>query len=294
MKTCLAVKCKSGLLAGILVAFFASTAFGHNLWLNPETHYPETGRSIEIGIGWGHAFTEDRTDESVRDDLIHKISAIGPDGREIGLERKSPERYMLSIDKPGLYVVSARTRPGAFTMTPEGRKWGDKTEVDRAIRCVAHRITAQTVIIAGSGEPDLSAGSPLPLSVKLLADPSTLEKGDELPVQLLFEGEPLGNADLKARYAGYEHEEEGHGHGHGAYPVETSTDGQGTAHLSLTASGYWIVQVSHRPPYPDTDVCDEYMYNLAFTLSSPASAHLTRQTPLSEKTSWAERRPVRP
>jgi len=265
MKTCLTVKCKTGLLAAFLVTFFASTAFGHNLWLNPETHYPETDRSVEIGIGWGHEFPEDRTDESVRDDLVHKISAIDPDGQEIDLERKSPERYLLAVDKPGVYVVTAQTRPGAFTMTPEGRKWGDKTEVDRAIRCVAYRIVAQTVIIAGSGEAEFSAGSPLPLSIKLLADPSALEKGDELPVQLLFEGEPLGNTDLKAKYAGYGHEEDDHGHGHGDYPVETATDAQGKARLSLTESGYWIVLVSHRPPYPDKDVCDEYMYNLAFT-----------------------------
>ncbi len=264
MKNNPAAHCRSGLLAFLLVLFLTTNAMGHNLWLNPETHYPETGTVIEIGIGWGHDFPENRTHQDVREDLVHWISAIDPDGQTIEPERLSPERYRLAIEKPGVYIVSAHTRPGAFTITPEGRKWGDKTEVERPVRCVAYRIVAQTVIVAG-GDQNLTGTPPLPVSVKLLADPSALAAGDTLPVQVLFEGQPLPGANLTAKYAGYAHEDKDHGHGRGDYPVEVVTDGDGKAAIQLSKPGFWIALLSHRPPYPNTKVCDEYMFNLAFT-----------------------------
>ena len=48
------VKTKIILLAAVLLFFLLGRAGAHNLWLNPDTHYPEVGQTVDIGIGWGH------------------------------------------------------------------------------------------------------------------------------------------------------------------------------------------------------------------------------------------------
>jgi uncharacterized GH25 family protein len=47
--------------------------------------------------------------------------------------------------------------------------------------------------------------------------------------------------------------------------VETTTDENGEATLTIETIGHWIILLSHRTPYPDTETCDEYMFNAAFT-----------------------------
>jgi uncharacterized GH25 family protein len=257
-------------LFGAFALLFVSTnAFAHNMWLNPGNHYPEVGETIDIGIGWGHKYVENRTDQEVKEETVKDISAVDPDGKVVELDRKSASLFQLKIDKPGVYLVTAGIKPGIFTTTPEGRKWANKKEVQHPLKCTAYNIIAKTVIVAGKNDRNLSAPTDQVLEVILLKDPSTLKKGDSLPVKVLFEGKPLAGISLNAKYAGYDKEtsDEGHGpeHGEKHSPVETTTDENGQATMALETSGHWIILLSHRTPYPDTETCDEYMYNAAFT-----------------------------
>jgi uncharacterized GH25 family protein len=258
------------LLLGILSLIFVSTnAFAHNLWLNPSDHYPKVGETVDIVIGWGHKYVESRIDQEVKEETVKDISALDPDGEIVELERKSPSLFQLKINKPGVYHVTAGIKPGIFTTTPEGRKWANKKEVQHPLKCTAYNIIAKTLIIAGNDVRNLSAPTNLPLEVILLKDPSNLKKGDSLPIKVLFEGKPLTGIPLNAKYAGFDKDQsgDGHGHEHGEkhYPVETTTDENGEATLTIETIGHWIILLSHRTPYPDTETCDEYMFNAAFT-----------------------------
>ncbi len=257
--------CISSIIALLLVL---SNAHAHNLWLNPGNHYPEVGETVDIGIGWGHKYPESRTDQEVKEDTVKQISAVDPDGNIVELDRKSAALYSLKVEKPGAYLVTAGIKPGVFTTTPEGRKWRNKKEVEFPIKCTAYNIIAKTALVAGGDDRNLSAGADQPLEVIPLKDPSTLKKGDALPVKVLFEGKPLAGIGLNAKYAGHESDKPDHGHAHGSdgqYPVETTTDDQGKADIHIKKEGHWIILLSHRTPYPDTETCDEYMYNAAFT-----------------------------
>jgi uncharacterized GH25 family protein len=258
------------LLLGILALMFVPTnLFAHNLWLNPSNHYSEVGETIDIGIGWGHKYFENRTDQEVKEETVKEISAVDPDGEIVELARKSPSLFQLKIDKPGVYLVTAGSTPGIFTTTPEGRKWANKKEVQHPLKCTAYHIIAKTLILAGKDDRNISTPTSQPLEVIFLKDPSNLKKGDSLPIRVLFEGKPLAGISLNAKYAGYDKEASGDGHGHGPsekhYPVETITDNQGEAAFTPETSGHWIILLSHRTPYPDTGTCDEYMFNAAFT-----------------------------
>ena len=251
----------------MVLLFVSTNAFGHNLWLNPGNHYPEVGETVDIVIGWGHKYVESRTDQEVKDETVKEISAIDPEGKIVDLEHKSPSLYRLKIDKPGVYLVTAGIKPGIFTTTPEGRKWANKKEVEHPLKCTAYNIIAKTLIVAGKDDRNLSSPTGHALEVIPLNDPSILKKGDALPVRILFEGNPVSGIEIKAKYAGFDKNDSDHDHGHGekTYPVEAITDDQGEATLKLETGGFWIILLSHRTPYPDTETCDEYMYNAAFT-----------------------------
>ena len=247
-------------------------ALAHNLWLNPSNHFPAVGSTVDIGIGWGHKFPECRVDQEVKEDKIEEIRAVDPEGLDAGLEKISASLYRLNVAKAGAYLVVAKIKPGFFTKTTEGRKWGDKTSVANPITCTNYHIEAKTVIIAGGKDKNIGGAAGQPLEVIPLNNFSNLKSGDSLSVRVLFDGKALPNTDVKATYAGFEakdiapHEPSKKGeHGHKHYPVETVTDNQGQAVVKLDKAGYWMILLSHKPPYPDTAICDEYMYNMAFT-----------------------------
>lgn len=282
-------KCVVSLFGVLVLLLIASSAFAHNLWLNPGNQHPQVGETVEIGIGWGHQFRADRTDQEVKDN-VEDVSAVDPEGNTVKLEKESLALYKLKVEKEGVYLVTARIKPGFFSMTPEGRKWGNKKEVEKVTKCTAFDISAKTIIVAGNGDKNLSEPAGQPLEVIPLANPETLKKGDSLPIKVLLHGKPLPGLAVKATYAGCEdsgavgsHDEKQAGHYKGEqkseggspdkghkpedkhYPVETTTGDDGQATLKLDKSGYWIVFLSHRMPYTDAETCDESMYNTAFT-----------------------------
>jgi uncharacterized GH25 family protein len=273
-KTSLTLLCCA---AALLLA--APGAFAHNLWLNPADQNPRVGETVDIGIGWGHKFPAGRTDEEVKENAVEEIKAFDPDGKPVDLVRESKSSFKLKVEKQGVYLVAARIKPGFFSMTPEGRKWGDKKEVPNADKCTSFNIDAKTLIVADGGDKNLSGLTNQPLEVVPLKDPGKLKKGDSLPIKVLFNGKPLAGLAVKAAYAGYEDpaeekaeagkgaSEKGHKGGGHRYPVETVTDENGQAIIKVDTAGWWMANLSHKTPYPDAGVCDESMYNTAFTFS---------------------------
>lgn len=275
----------------LMVTVFCSLAFGgaahaHNLWLNPDNYFPAVGTTVEIGIGWGHTYPANRVDQQVKDGQLENIQAVDPSGATVDLTQISTGKYQLAIDKPGAWLITARVKPGFFTMTPDGRKWGNKKTVENAVKCTNFHLQAKTVLIAGGSDKNLGATAGQPLEIIPITDPSKIKAGDELAVQVVFNGQPLADATVRATYAGFEPKGGDHPkppakpegtppkppadgkmppHPKNHYPVETSTDAQGKAVLQLKNAGYWIIMLSHRCPFADAATCDEYMYNMAFT-----------------------------
>jgi uncharacterized GH25 family protein len=267
-----------------IALFLISTclpASAHNLWLNPGDYFPQVGTTVDIGIGWGHKYPADRIDQEVKEDRVQEISAVDPDGLKTGLIKVSPALYKLSVDKAGAYLVTAKIKSGSFTMTAEGRKWGDKKSVADPIKCVNYHIETKTVILAGKSDSNFSFAAGQPLEVIPLTHLNNLKNGDQFDVKVLFEGKPLPNATVRATYAGFampdiaphgssekgdkKANQKGDKKAKMHYPVETVTDDQGQATVQVDKAGYWMILLSHKPPYPDKETCDEYMYNQAFT-----------------------------
>jgi uncharacterized GH25 family protein len=277
-------------LYGLTLLLICPQAFAHNLWLNPGNYNPPVGTTVDIGIGWGHKYPADRTDQEFKEGRMEDIHAVDPDGVTVNLVQESVSLYKLKVEKAGAYIVTARIKPGFFTKTPDGRKWGDKKAVENPIKCINYHIEAKTVIIAGGDDKNLSNPVNRPLELIPLKNPLNLKSGDDFAVKVLYNGKPLAGLGVKATYAGFEGADVGghappgkggagkdvrKGTGHRSpekghppvrhFPVETVTDGQGQAIVPLDKAGYWMIMLSHRPPYPDKETCDQYMFNTTFT-----------------------------
>jgi len=256
----------------LFLALAAAPAGAHMLWLNPTDGHPAVGGTVEIGIGWGHEFTASRTHEEVKPDRVEDIRALSPDGTMVQLEKAAVDRYRLKIEKAGAYIVTARIKPGFFSMTPEGRKWGNKKEIPNATKCTNFQIEAKTVLIAGGNAGKFAAAAGQSVELIPVTDPSTLKAGKTFAAQVLYQGKPLADATVKAVYAGYQEPkseapagaEKKHGIKH--YPVETKTDAQGRVEFKPDRAGHWLVVISHKPAYPDPATCDESMYNVTYAM----------------------------
>lgn len=262
------------IVLGVLVLLaICPQAFAHNLWLNPGDYYPQVGSTVDIGIGWGHKYPANRIDQEIKEGRIEDIRAVDPNGLTVNLVQASVSLYKLKVEKAGAYLVTARIKPGFFTTTTEGRKWGDKKAVTNPIKCTNFHIEAKTVIIAGGNAKNLGTPANRPLELIPVTNLQDLKCGNRLTVKVLFEGKPLRNTAVKATYAGFETEDiaphkvprKGHKGAGRHYPVETVTDNKGQATFPLDRAGYWMILLSHRPPYLDKETCDEYMYNTTFT-----------------------------
>lgn len=260
--------------AKILAVTFAATvlfavsqpAAAHNLWLNPDNHYPKVGDTVEIGIGWGHKYPASRVDQAVNEGTVQHITALDPDGKTASLKKVSETLYNLKIEKKGVYIVVANTKPGVFTTTTEGRKWADRKGVENPIKCTSYEIMASSVIVAGGGDKGLSGKTGMSLEFIPGASPAGLKKGDSFKAQVLFKGKPLADAEISATYAGFTDEAvDDHAGKMHRHAIETKTDDKGVAEIVISKNGYWMISASHRSPYPDRETCDEYMYNSAFT-----------------------------
>ena len=263
------------ILLGLFSLMLCSSASAHKIWLNPADHFPEPGSTVEIGIGWGHKYLADRTHEELKKGMPEKIQALDPDGETVELTKIADDRYSLKVLKPGFYLINVKNKSGFFTKTPEGRKWGNKTEIADAVQCTNYHLGGKTVIMVGDSEKGFDRPVGQALEIVPLNNPGHLKKGDTLKVRLLLDGKPVPNVLLKAAYAGFEKAEKEEP-GHAAptdtkkkedrpFPAEATSDDRGEAELKLEHNGYWMVSLSYKPPYPDSAVCDQYMYNMTFT-----------------------------
>lgn len=260
----------------VLLWFFlfgGSQALAHNIWINPENHYPQVGETVDIGLGWGHTYPVSRVDQEMKPGILAYIHVLDPDGSKVEPEMISETHYKLKIEKEGVYLVTAGIKPGIFTMTPKGRQWSDKKGVENAISCTSFSIEAKAIIIAGENDERLGAVTGQELEIIPLSNPKTTKPGEKLNLKVLFRGKPVEGVTVNATFAGYTSQGESKDiaphrdpKGHKpSFPVTAVTDDEGKAAFSVNQAGYWMIVVSHRSPYPDKETCDEYMHNMAFT-----------------------------
>lgn len=118
-------------------------------------------------------------------------------------------------------------------------------------------------VISGSADARTVLGHAL--EIVLEKNPAEIEPGEALPVQVLFQGKPLADAQVAAVYAGANLA------GH-KYPVATRTDAEGRAQLTLDRAGLWYARLIYMVPAVDDPEVDWRSFFATVTFSVPASS----------------------
>jgi uncharacterized GH25 family protein len=252
---------------GLWFLAVSGPALAHNIWLVPDNHFPQVGDTVQIKVGFGHDYPANRVDQPVKEGMIGEALAVIPGGGQVALEKTAVDTYQLKIDRPGPYLLVASMPPGLFSRTPEGMKRGGRKDFPEVKSCMEARMVANTFVFAG-GQGQGMIQSDQSLQLKPLADMAGLKKGGVLPIQVLFDGQPLAGAKIKATYAGYQppadaKPQEGHG---APMALETSADAEGKAELRLEVAGHWLVILNHSTPYQPAEVCDKRMYMSSYAI----------------------------
>ncbi|MBI4799850.1 MAG: DUF4198 domain-containing protein [Desulfarculus sp.] len=239
------------LLAAALL--LSSTALAHDMWLTVDK--PEINQPLHILAGYGHAFPQGEGTEKER---LTPVTVVGPRGK---LETKAGDKLDFLTTSPltkGSYLVAGGRAPQWYTKTPEGPKDAPKSQVPGALSCLRSAKYAKAVVNLGGAADDL--GKPLGQTLEIvpLANPATIKAGGELPVQVLYEGKPLANADLKATFAGFTKEGT-------AFAFAAHADKQGKAMVKVWHPGLWLVVAKHDIPFANPAECDKDMHAATLT-----------------------------
>ncbi len=235
-----------------------TAAAAHLFWLIPEPAVSETGKPVQVEIGFGHKFPKD---EELKAERLQFFKVLGPDGKEVPVRQVSAIRYEFNPAQTGTYLAVAQMQPGFVSRTPEGMKMASKKEVPEANNCFRFDFAAKTLVTIGQTATGFDRPGQTSLEIIPLKSPAGLKVGEELPVQVLFQGKPFPEAEVKATYDQWQDPQK-------MFAVKGKTDAQGKYTLKIDKPGRWLLVVSHKTPYHDPTECDDNSFQGTLTLTA--------------------------
>ncbi|MDR1111736.1 MAG: DUF4198 domain-containing protein [Deltaproteobacteria bacterium] len=257
---------RTSLLFAALAALLlpAGPAGAHDMWATADN--PAEGAPLSATIGYGHDFPA--LEDIPADELpFFQVWAVGPDGR-IELSQGSPNHVFRSKESlaRSTYLVISDVKPIYWSRTPSG-EWSmrRKDETPGAVECGYYIEGAKGIVQVGGDSASALASRPqgLPLEIVPLAHPGTVRPGQRLVLQVLFQGQPLPGAEVRARYGGFP-----------ALASKTaqafvdSADQEGKVSFVPLAAGDWIVTARNKTAYEGPGDCDatDYGTSLHFAI----------------------------
>ncbi|WP_342360214.1 DUF4198 domain-containing protein [Terrarubrum flagellatum] len=222
------------LLAAAAALGAATAAHAHGVWLADRAG----ALTVVYGVG--------PQDEAYRPDKVTRIEARAADGTPLAAKLAANGRNVI-VEAPREAASFATTLDNGFwTKGPDGKfRNVRKSEVPDA-QSASHTVKFNTHVRASTG------GAPKPFGLTLeivpLVDVHPLTPGDELPVQVLFEGKPLKGAALFVDYV------------NDANTRGAKTDADGKATLKVRNDGLNVIGVAFSQPTPDDKDADKIGY----------------------------------
>lgn len=241
-----------GWIAAVLTVWaMTAPARGHDFWVEPSSYRVTSGQRVSLALREGHG---EGLPLPRQDSRIVRFEAYGPDGRvEVpGVDRVDPAGFLPAPADGGWMVVYENT-PASYELPAERfESYLEQEGLERAseLRAAAGESgepgreqfsrCAKTLLAVGAlparwGSPDWS--QPIGMALELVPDanPYRLAAGGQLGVRLLFAGQPLAGALVRAVPRDAE----------GAATFEGRSDAEGRVRFPLAAAGRWVVKAVH-------------------------------------------------
>jgi uncharacterized GH25 family protein len=250
------MKLKNVFVATLLSAAAMSSpaALAHDFWIEPQDYRPAIDTDVPIVLRVGQDFTG--TSQPLIPEWFSNYAATGPSGVKTvrGMIGDDPAGSFVP-DANGNWIVGYRSTQAFVEIEPpkfndyldaEGLEWAKKRraetgEADSNAREIYSRCAKALIQVGdGTGTFDQVLGYTLELIPE--KDPYLLSVGDRLPLQLLYEGEPISDILIIAFTA----EDP-------AKQQRYRTDAEGRVSIALRDTGTWLVKGVHIIELPEEE-----------------------------------------
>lgn len=230
---------RSTILAAAIAAAFAPAANAHEFVAVPTAPRAAAGAMLGVEVYSTHSLLN--ADELERTEINRVRIVQGSTRAEVALQGDEGRKLQLgraTAPGAGTFIVSGHRLPLVFATTPRGSQPGSRLDHADAIRAARTEKFSKALVNLAPGDQGFAAVVGDRLEIVPIANPATLRVGEELPVRVLFEGQPLG-ATVFATYQGFTTRPDTY-----AYVTQAAADG--TAFIRITAPGLWLVRVENR------------------------------------------------
>lgn len=230
------------LQAGAVLTFLAPAVAGaHGIWI-AERHGTQA-------VVYGHG----ASDEAYDPQKLKTVTARNGEGKDVAVEiRRQNDHALLGVSKDAV-VVSGTFDNGFWAEGPDG-KWVNKpkSEVPGAKQSSHSQKFAIAILDHLRRKPEPQG---VPFEIVPLMDPTILQAGNELPVQVLFDGKPVEGVEVTADYVNDSH----------AAPVKT--DAEGIARINIRNAGLNVVGAGYSRPLSGSKEADKLSYFTTLTFN---------------------------
>jgi uncharacterized GH25 family protein len=262
----------------VVLAIVASGTplLAHDMWIDPTAFSPASGEIVGMRLRVGQDLLGDPIPRDPS--LINQFIFEDESGRKplVGRSGADPAGF-LRVAAPGLIVVGYLSHPSAVELTAEKFNQYLKEEGLDAVAAARSRRNetnatarelfsrcAKSLVSSGSSSEkhgDRVLGFPLELIAE--RNPYAMRAGQDLPVRLTYENQPLGGALVVAM-----------NRRNAAEKVSARTDSQGRVRLRLPQGGMWLVKAVHMVQAPAGANADWTSFWASLTFELPASSGL--------------------
>jgi uncharacterized GH25 family protein len=259
-------------LAFMLALLGGGSLMAHDLWIEPSAFMPAPGTRLAVRLFIGQLFQGDVFPRDPK--YLVRFAVIGAGGEAPipGVPDTDPAGFLVS-GRPGLYELVYTSRHASVELDAakfERYLAEEGLEQISALRARSGRGAAPAKEIfsrcaksliavgedAGSGHDRV-----LGLTLELIPErnPYVLAAGQDLPVRLLYRGQPLAGARVAAVPKD-----------HPARTVTARTDAQGRVRLRLDGAGVWLVKAVHMIAAPPGSGAEWESFWASLTFALPA------------------------
>lgn len=243
----------------LLALALAIPALAHDTWLLARSSAVQPGTSVVLDLTSGMAFPANET--AIKPDRVARagirVAASTSDLKDRRTAAKSLQ-FTARLAKPGVAVAWVELAPKSIDLKPDQvKEYLDEIGASEAVRRAWKEMPeprrwrelyskhAKAYLRVGQPQEDRSWAEPVGMALEIVPekDPTSLRPGEELPVRVLRQGQPLPSFAVNLARQG---DRRG---------TLKTTDGQGRVTFPIAKAGRWLLRATEvrRSARPEAD-----------------------------------------
>lgn len=224
-------------LLWITAALLGGTASAHEYAAKPAAMQVQPGQAVPVEVVSSHVFISSQELEDPKDSR----AGVWANGARTSIALRPDEAAKLfrgEVRAPGegCFLVTGQRAGQVWSNTPQGSKRVGRDAPGASNTRMIEKFS-KAVVNASPGDTGCLRPVGDRLEIVALTNPAEVKPGQEMTVQVLFDGKPV-TVPVFATYDGFSAEENTY-----AYYTEGRPDG--TARVKVTQPGLWMVRPEH-------------------------------------------------